>query len=314
MNSDNRHAADSPSPSPPASGPDPRPLTLADCLVPDWPVAPRVRALFTTRRGGVSVGPFGLREGTLDQPGGLNLGLRSGDEITAVLRNRERLRRLCAADIAWLEQQHGSHVVDARAALATGNAPLGPVDSASAWPPGCAADASVSNAPGVVCAVLAADCMPILLCDKAGTAVGAVHAGWRGLAAGVVEAAAARVIELAGPGSELHAFLGPAIGPHEFEVGADVVEAFTDAASAAELPATAAAFCPRDGVPGKYWADLFALARLRLERAGAVDVRGGDWFTVADPQRFYSYRRDGVTGRTAGLVWLAGGATPRAEA
>jgi YfiH family protein len=151
-----------------------------------------------------------------------------------------------------------------------------------------------------------ADCMPVLLCDAEGRAVGAAHAGWRGLAAGVVEKTAQRVTGLAGaqPGS-LHAYLGPSIGPAAFEVGADVRDAFMNDVDGSQREATAQAFVPRPDSPGKYLADLPALARLRLQRFGVTQISGGDLCTVTERERFYSYRRDRITGRMAAMIWLA---------
>ncbi|HEY3599705.1 MAG TPA: polyphenol oxidase family protein, partial [Paraburkholderia sp.] len=209
-------------------------LTLADVLQPEWRVAPRVRALVTTRNGGVSLPPFGAWRDGADQPGGLNLGRRAGDDPVHVAANRARLMELTGiADAAWLEQIHGAEVATADDVLAnarTGGAPA-------------RADASVTDQPGSVCAVMIADCMPVLLCDTAGRAVGAAHAGWRGLAAGIVEKAAQRVAALAGTDTgSLHAYLGPCIGPAAFEVGTDVHDAFIDAAGGAQRDATSRAF------------------------------------------------------------------------
>jgi Uncharacterized conserved protein len=166
------------------------------------------------------------------------------------------------------------------------------------------ADASLAVASGHVCAVMTADCLPVLLCDAQGTVVGAAHAGWRGLCSGVIEATLSRMQAAAGAGAPRWlAWLGPAIGPDAFEVGAEVRDAFLAQARADEQAAVAAAF--RAGAPGKYLADIYALARTRLARAGCTEVYGGDACTVADAGRFYSYRREGVTGRMASLVWLA---------
>ncbi|WP_354685829.1 peptidoglycan editing factor PgeF [Cupriavidus necator] len=257
-------------------------------LVPDWPAPARVQALSTTRRGGVSKGPYGLAGGA---PGGLNLGTHVGDDPADVARNRERLATSLPSMPRWLEQVHGCAVVTADPVAAPGD----PVPRA---------DASMAIAPGHVCAVMTADCLPVLLCDAHGTVVGAAHAGWRGLCNGVIEATLARMQAAAG-GSAMRwlAWLGPAIGPDAFEVGAEVREAFLQQARPDEQAAVAAAF--RAGAPGKYLADIYALARTRLARAGCTDVYGGDACTVADAERFYSYRRDGVTGRMASLVWLA---------
>jgi YfiH family protein len=283
-------------------------LSLIDCLVPDWhrasvspalpgaDVSSRVRALITTRDGGVSVPPYGRVRAGIAQPGGLNLGLHTGDDPAAVAQNRARLQALTGgAPAAWLQQVHGTEVVRADEVIAR--------MADAAEPPH--ADASVTDQPDTVCVVMVADCLPILLCDTAGRAVGAAHAGWRGLAAGVVENAAQQVRALAGATAAVKAFLGPAIGPRAFEVGGEVRAAFVDAATPSEQAATVAAFCARDGVPGKYWADLYALARLRLARVDITAVSGGNACTVTDAERFYSYRRESVTGRMAALIWLA---------
>lgn len=275
----------------------PAPLTYADLLQPDWHAAPRVRALITTRNGGVSQPPYGAWRDGADLPGGLNLGRRSGDVPEHVEANRARLLALAGVnEAAWLEQIHSATIVSADEVLANARAGGAPVR----------ADASVTGQPGNVCVVMAADCMPVLFCDPQGRAVGAAHAGWRGLAAGIVEATAQRVAELAGADpATLHAYLGPCIGPTAFEVGSDVRDAFLDAAPAAQRDATAHAFAPRPGVPGKYFADLPALARLRLAPLGLTHISGGEQCTYTLRERYYSYRRDHVTGRMAALVWLA---------
>jgi hypothetical protein len=246
----------------------------ADWIVPDWPAPARVRALVTTRSGGVSTGPYA----------GLNLGDHVGDDAAMVACNRRLLAAHLPAEPRWLEQVHGSAVAEAERAR-----------------PGARADASVARAPGVVCAVLTADCLPVLLCDVAGNTVAAAHAGWRGLAGGVLEnTVAAMSVE---PGA-LMAWLGPAIGPAAFEVGSEVREAFV------AVDANAAAAFVQGAREGKWLADLYALARQRLHAAGVSAVHGGGACTVTDAQRFYSFRRDGVTGRFASLIWLedAGGA------
>ncbi|WP_322057463.1 peptidoglycan editing factor PgeF [Paraburkholderia sp. J63] len=289
-------------------------LTSADLLHPDWNVAPRVRAIVTTRNGGVSAPPFGrwqaahsahsvhsahsAHEGGEELPCGLNLGRLSGDDLAHVEANRARLLAYAGVPAAWLKQIHGPVVVDAAAAL----------EAARAGTP-LEADASVTNQPGIACTVMVADCMPVLLCDGAGRAVGAAHAGWRGLAAGVIEKTARRVAELAGcAASELHAYLGPAIGPQAFEVGEDVRDAFlhhVEAAGDALRVDTVAAFVPRPEAPGKYLADLGKLARLRFAEIGVTHISGGGMCTFTDRERFYSYRRERVTGRMAALIWLA---------
>jgi YfiH family protein len=235
-------------------------------IVPDWPAPANVRALATTRLGGASEGPYAS----------LNLGAHVGDAEAAVAANRRELRRLLPADPLWLNQVHGTRCVAAETAS-----------------PGADADASFTRMPGAVCAVLTADCLPVLLCDAAGTAVAAVHAGWRGLAAGVIDSA---VTALGVPARELIAWLGPAIGPEAYEVDEDVRAAF-----AAGDPVTAAAFHPRGD---KWLCDLYALARRRLAALGVERVFGGDLCTFSDSRRFYSYRRDGRTGRMATLIWL----------
>ncbi len=238
-----------------------------DWIVPDWPAPARVRALATTRAGGVSAPPYD----------GFNLATHVGDEPAAVIENRRRLRSALPAEPLWLTQVHGTRVVSAEASGS-----------------GSEADACVARSPGRVCAVQSADCLPVLFADLAGTAVAAAHAGWRGLAAGVLERTAAA---MAVAPKELIAWLGPAIGPAAFEVGAEVREIFC-----ADDPAAAGAFAANER--GRWQCDLAALARLRLARAGVTRVFGGGWCTYSDPLRFYSYRRDGVTGRMASLIWL----------
>ena len=271
-------------------------LSFADVVQPAWNVSPRVRALVTTRNGGVSEPPFGRWQDGVDQPGGLNLGMKAGDDPAAVATNRARLLSLAGVgEAAWLEQIHGAGIVRAEDALAQTHASGTPTR----------ADASVTDLPGTVCVVMVADCMPVLLCDEAGRAVGAAHAGWRGLAAGIVEQTAQRVAALAGvDASALHAYLGPSIGPDAFEVGPDVRDAFMAGAGAAQHDATANAFIQHPQNPGKYLADLPALARLRLQALGVTRVVGGNLCTVTQRDRFYSYRRDRETGRMAALIWL----------
>lgn len=255
-------------------------------IVPDWPAPARVHALSTTRHGGVSAGPYGLAGGL---PGGLNLGTHVGDDAEAVAGNRARLAAHLPAMPHWLEQVHGCAVSTADDRNDGAEVPR--------------ADASIATTPGHLCAIMTADCLPVLLCDAAGTVVGAAHAGWRGLCDGVIEATLARMTQRAGAQPQWLAWLGPAIGPREFEVGAEVREAFLAQATADERAAVDAAFVA--GAPGKYLADLYALARIRLARAGCTQVYGGDTCTVSDADRFYSYRRDRTTGRMASLVWLA---------
>ena len=237
-------------------------------IVPDWPVPPNVRSLQTTRRGGVSTAPYGS----------LNLGDHVGDNPLAVARNRELLSPLLPGEPVWLEQVHGTQVADADGV-------------------GCRvrADACIARHRGSVCVVMTADCLPVLLCDAQGTVVGAAHAGWRGLCGGVIEAAV-RAMEVA-PRS-LMAWLGPAIGQAHFEVGDEVRAAFV-----AVQPQASSAFVP--GRPGKWFADICALARLRLDALGVTRIYGGGHCTYREHERFFSYRRDGVTGRMGTFIWLA---------
>lgn len=272
-------------------------LTTNDVLQPAWHVSPRVRALITTRNGGVSLPPFGTWRDGVEGPGGLNLGRKSGDDLAHVETNRARLMKLTGRDeAAWLAQVHGAQVVNADDALS----------AARHGEPSPNADASVTATPGTVCLVMIADCMPVLLCDGQGRAVGAAHAGWRGLAAGVVENTAQQVASLAGADmSALHAYLGPCIGPQSFEVGPDVRDAFMNAVDAAQRDKVANAFVDHPVNPGKYLADLPRLARLKLAEIGVTNVTGGDHCTYTERELFYSYRRDRETGRMAAMIWLA---------
>ena len=238
-----------------------------DWIAPEWPAPARVRSLITTRYGGVSTGAHAS----------FNLGLRAGDDAPAVRANRANLRTHLPGEPAWLKQVHGARVVTAEAIAGIPEA-----------------DASVTRHPGTVCAVTIADCLPVLLCGRQGDVVAVAHAGWRGLSSGVVENTVAAI---GGTAGDLLAYLGPAIGPTAFEVGADVRDAFlaTDAGAAA-------AFKPHG--ERKWRADLFWLARRRLTRCGVTMIYGGGLCTYRDAARFYSYRRDGTTGRMAALIWL----------
>jgi hypothetical protein len=241
----------------------------ADWVVPDWPLPARICAFVTARGGGVSSGPYAT----------FNLGDATHDDPAAVQANKTRLQALLPQPPRWLKQVHGARSVCA--------------DEVHQPVP---ADAAYTASPDVVCAVKIADCMPILLADAHATVVAVCHAGWRGLAAGVVEntVGAMRV-----PPASLHAFLGPAIGPDAFEVGDEVRAAFC----AVEARA-AEAF--RAGKPGKWMADLFRLARQRLGRCGVERIHGGGLCTYSHPERFYSHRRNPRTGRMAALIWLDG--------
>ncbi len=239
-----------------------------DWIVPDWPAPAGVRACMTTRAGGLSQGPWA----------GLNLGLRCDDDPAAVAENRARLERCLPQPPKWLAQVHGSTVVDA--------------DTLDGLPQ---ADASVARQPGTVCAIQVADCLPVLFTDRAGSCVAAAHAGWRGLAGGVLASTIAR---MGVAPADLLAWIGPGIGPAAFEVGDDVLQAFCN-----DHPENRAAFQALH--PGKWLCDLPALARKALRRSGVGQVYGGRWCTYSDPQRFYSYRRDRITGRMAAVIWKA---------
>ena len=238
-----------------------------DWIVPDWPAPSRVRALITSRNGGGSTGPYAS----------MNLGLRVNDDADVVDANRRLLKQFLPAEPKWLNQVHGTAVVDAES--------IGRLVEA---------DASVATSPGCVSVVLVADCLPILFADRTGSVVAAAHAGWRGLAAGVIENT---VRALRMPPQNLLAYLGPAIGPAAFEVGNEVRDAFV-----AFDPAAGYAFLPDK--PDKWLADLYMLARQRLARAGLINVYGGGHCTYSDPERFFSHRRDKVSGRMAALIWI----------
>lgn len=254
----------------------------AGLIVPDWPDAPAtIGALATTRQGGFSLGPYDDGRGG----GGLNLGLHVGDDADTVQRNRALLQQALPGRPAWIAQVHGVAVADA-AHVQPGQ-------------PATVADASIARMPGVVSAVLTADCLPVLFADLDGKVVASAHAGWRGLAGGVLGATVA-AMRAAGAG-EITAWLGPAIGPRQFEVGEDVRAAFGAALGVAEA---APAFVAFAGRPGKYLANMPLLARAFLARAGVTRVAGGAACTVTDAARFYSYRRDGVSGRQATLIWI----------
>jgi YfiH family protein len=237
-------------------------------IIPGWPAPANVHALSTSRHGGVSVAPYAS----------LNLGEHVDDDAQAVTQNRALLRRHLPADPLWLKQVHGTAVADAGRLTDTPEA-----------------DACVAHQAGQVCAVLTADCLPLLLCDRHGTAVAAAHAGWRGLAEGVIEATVASMQRTP---DTLLAWLGPAIGPQAFEVGDEVRERFL-----AHDGAAASAFIPHGN--GKWLADIFRLARLRLAECGITQVSGGDFCTFSEASRFFSYRREGTTGRMASLIWLS---------
>lgn len=250
-----------------------------DWILPDWPAPPRIRAVSTTRNGGCSRGPYA----------GLNLGDHVGDAPSRVQHNRRFLAHTLGLSAAplWLQQVHGCRVLESGEGGDTSRA-----------------DAATTTVPGQVCAVMTADCLPLLLCNNSGRRVAAVHAGWRGLAAGVIEAALDRFDD---PADEILAWLGPAIGPAAFEVGNEVRDRFLSVDPNSEL-----AFAP--GRNGRWLADIYQLARLRLTARGIRFVGGGDCCTVSEPERFFSYRRDGVTGRMATLIWIEGQSRVRGKA
>jgi len=244
------------------------PDTRPGGYLPDWPAPPTVRAWQTTRQGGLSQGAYAA----------LNLGDHVGDDPVLVAGNRALLASLTPQAPCWLQQVHGTQV-----AAIDGDDYLRE------------ADAAVARRPGRVCAIMTADCLPVLLCDRRGSVVGAAHAGWRGLAAGVLGKTVAAMGEAPG---DLMAWLGPAIGPAAFEVGPEVRETFI-----AEDAGAAAAFV--SGAPGKYLADIYSLARRHLQALGITEIYGGGECTVEDTARYFSYRRDRVCGRMATLIWLA---------
>ncbi len=239
-------------------------------ITPDWPAPARVRAAITTRWGGVSHAPWHS----------LNLAGHVGDDPASVRVNRQTL---CASlglqesRIGWLEQVHGTAV----AALPATGVPV--------------ADAASTTVPQTACVVMVADCLPVLFCDWSGERVAAAHAGWRGLVGGVLETTLATFSE---PG-DVMAYLGPAIGPAAFEVGPEVRQVFLE-----QDPEAGPCFAP--GRDQRFMADLYGLARRRLARAGVSAVYGGDYCTFTEKDRFFSYRRDGRTGRQAALIWLVG--------
>lgn len=241
-----------------------------ELILPQWPAPGRVRAASTTRIGGLSPAPYDT----------LNLAKHVGDDPGRVDANRARLDEALSlpGEPLWLNQVHGCEVADTETAE-----------------PGCSADAALARGPGRVCAVMTADCLPVLFCARDGSTVAAAHAGWRGLAAGVLERT---VADLGVAPADVLAWLGPAIGPDAFEVGPEVREAFTAGDAGAR-----GCFRPAGG--DTWLADIFGLARRRLAAVGVSAVFGGGLCTYSDPRRFYSYRRDGVTGRMASLIWLA---------
>lgn len=239
-------------------------------LIPDWPAPSNVRAVCTTRQGGISLSPYDS----------FNLAQHVGDQPEHVAANRQKLVNELGlkAEPCWLQQVHSQRVVDAaetRGVIVE-------------------ADASVSRQPGTSCVVMTADCLPVLFCDQQGSVVAAAHAGWRGLADGILEATIqAMQVDTA----DIMAWLGPAIGAQSYEVGEEVRQAFVP-----QVPGAESAFAV---TRESHWLmDLYQLARLRLLASGVKEIYGGDYCTYSDRERFYSYRRDGTTGRMASLIWL----------
>ncbi len=243
-----------------------------DYLQPQWPAPGNVRSAITLRSGGFSCGPYASN----------NLATYVGDDGASVARNRQRLREQLQlpADPCWLDQVHGTDVIRAGDGLA-----------------GSRADGSYSQQSAIVCAVLTADCLPVLLCNLAGDQVAAVHAGWRGLASGILSTA---IASFDSPAEQILVFLGPAIGAEKFQVGEDVRQAFL--VRAADRALVERCFHSQGD---RYLADLYALARIELQRLGVERIYGGWYCTSSDASRFYSHRRDLCTGRNASLIWLS---------
>ncbi len=232
-------------------------------LIPDWPAPANIRAGTSLRNGGVSLPPYAS----------LNLGDHVGDDPAAVAENRQRLN--LPTEAIWLKQTHSTQIIDAAHSL----------------PGQMEADGSYTNQPHIICTVLTADCLPLLICNKQGTQVAAVHVGWRGLAAGIIEAALEKFTDNSG----LLVWLGPAIGPDNYEVGNEVRQIFM-----AQNPATKTAFAAQ----GKKWRmNIYHLARQRLQMLGITAIYGGNHCSYRERQHFYSYRREGMTGRMASLIW-----------
>ena len=249
-------------------------------IAPQWPAPTSVKALVSTREGGVSQKPFDS----------LNLGDHVGDELNHILINRAIFSKELPTEPIWLMQVHGTVVSTPQSRLLNQDLPI-------------QADASVTNIPGEVLTIMTADCLPVLFAKSDGTVVGAAHAGWRGLCAGILENTITELLNLADDKNpaNIMAWLGPAIGPDVFEVGEDVVNAFKDSGS----PIPANGFKAIAHKPGKFLADIYRLAKGRLEASGVRIISGGEHCTVRDQKQFFSYRRDGETGRFASAIWIA---------
>ena len=249
-------------------------------IKPDWPASDNIHAFCTTRKHGVSTGVYA----------GLNLGLHVEDNPQHVLANRQQLIKQLKLpeEPLWLNQVHGNRVVNASY---INSDQLSDQKNKQQL---IEADASFSEIANTVCAVMTADCLPVLICNRKGNKVAAVHVGWRGLAADVIEASVASLSERH---SELLVWLGPAIGPQAFEVGQDVYNIFVN-----NQPKAVEAF--KQNRPGHYLADIYHLAKLRFHNIGIREIYGGEYCTYTDADQFYSYRRDGKTGRQASLIWF----------
>lgn len=255
-------------------------IDASSLILPSWKAPQSVKAFATTRLGGLSSIPFNE----------LNLGTNAGDDPHLVQQNRMLLRAFLPSDPVWLKQVHGNHVSNPASRK---NSPQGLFE----------ADAAVTKSPNEVLAILTADCMPVLFASKKGDVIGAAHAGWRGLSSGVLENTV-REMRTLSPGlspQDISAWMGPAIGPESFEVGQDVLEAFLSLGD----DVVQKAFIPIKNTPGKYLANLYLLAKYRLHAMGIESIDGGGFCTFTDSKRFFSYRRDGVTGRFASFIWIS---------
>ena len=249
-------------------------------IKPHWPAPATIHSLVTTRQGGVSSSPYDS----------LNLGDHVGDQPSQVIANRQTLRNQIPTEPIWLKQTHGIEVSTPDSRSHHASNPI-------------VADAAVTNIPDEVLVIMSADCLPVLFSNADGTVIGAAHAGWRGLCDGILESTVSEILMLANQSSakDLIALMGPAIGPESFEVGEDVVGRFHESG----LHDLHKCFLPIANKPGKYLADIYQLARDRLKKVGVNAIFGGDLCTVMDGERFFSYRRDGVTGRFASLIWIS---------
>ncbi len=239
-------------------------------IAPEWPAPPNIRSMITTRKGGVSKNGFAS----------FNIAQHVGDDVKAVTNNRAALREFLPDEPLWLQQIHGNEVIHANAKSSQN----------------MVGDAVITTIPNIVLAIQTADCLPVLLCNQSGSVIGACHAGWKGLCNGVIENT---LQEMQCSPKDMIAYLGPAIGPNKFEVGADVRDAFISKHTIA-----ASAFVQISNE--KWLANIYSLAKMRLSFAGITDIYGGDFCTFSDKDRFYSYRREKVTGRMASLIWLTG--------